>query len=116
MTAEATIPPWNLAVKRWPDGTLDIFLDRREGHLAPYLSGELHFDQRDERLCHRPLALVPTTLIARRAALVAPEGGVRIRTLTPPTAVTDKGLLARWAATHAEALGIARPVPTGHSS
>ena len=23
---------------------------------------------------------------------------------------------ARWAATHAEALGIARPAPTGHSS
>lgn len=74
---------------------------------------------------------------ARRAALVAPKGDVRIRTLTPPTAVTDedrflfwvlnrrltegrdlslKDLLARWAATHAEALGIARPAPTGHSS
>lgn len=74
---------------------------------------------------------------ARRAALVAPGGGVRIRSLTPPTAVTDedrflfwvlnrrltegrdlslKDLLAGWASTHAEALGIARPAPTGHSS
>lgn len=43
-----------------------IFLDRREGRLALYLSGELQ--------------------------------------------------LARWAATHAEALGIARPAPTGQSS
>ncbi|HEX7548454.1 MAG TPA: hypothetical protein VF417_05610, partial [Candidatus Methylomirabilis sp.] len=44
-----------------------IFLDRREGRLALYLSGELQFDQRDERLYHEPLALVPTALAARRS-------------------------------------------------
>ena len=43
-----------------------IFLDRRGGRLALYLCGELQFDQRDERLYHEPLALVPTTLAARR--------------------------------------------------
>ena len=80
---------------------------------------------------------LPPGPAARRAALVSPEGDVRIRSLAPPTAVTDedrflfwvlnrrltegrdpslKDLLARWAATHAEALGIARPAPTGHSS
>ncbi len=44
-----------------------IFLDRRDGRLALYLSGELQFDQGDERLYHEPLALVPTALAAQRA-------------------------------------------------
>jgi spermidine synthase len=44
-----------------------IFLDRREGRLLLYLSGELQFDQRDERLYHEPLALVPTALAVRRS-------------------------------------------------
>lgn len=44
-----------------------IFLDRRDGRLALYLSGDLQFDRRDERLYHEALALVPVALAARRA-------------------------------------------------
>jgi len=44
-----------------------IFLDRRDGRLALYLNGDLQFDQRDERLYHEPLALIPAALASRRA-------------------------------------------------
>jgi spermidine synthase len=44
-----------------------VFLDTRDGALRLYLSGDLQFDSRDERLYHEPLALVPVALAAARA-------------------------------------------------
>lgn len=44
-----------------------VFLDTRAGSPRLYLSGDLQFDARDERLYHEPLALVPVALAARRA-------------------------------------------------
>jgi spermidine synthase len=58
-----------------------IFLDRRGGRLALYLSGELQFDQRDERLYHEPLALVPTALAVRRSTRLRAPAGRRGRPL-----------------------------------
>lgn len=49
-------------------------LETRGGGLRLYLSGDLQFDSRDERLYHEPLALVPVTLAAARA----PGRGLRV--------------------------------------
>jgi len=52
-----------------------VFLDDKGGRLALYLSGDLQFDAKDERLYHEPLAALPAALAARRA------GGRALRAL-----------------------------------